>query len=62
MHFILFHLEDEVRTQTTLSILGAMAQSFKGREMVWEYSKENWDKLHGKYVSSVSLQQPILFF
>lgn len=45
------NLQDEVRKQTTLTLLGAIAQSRKGRDMVWEYVKGNWDELHKKYVS-----------
>lgn len=52
---LIFALSDEVRTQSTLSILSTMAQSSKGREIVWTYAKENWIKLHAKYGASVIL-------
>lgn len=53
LHFFLC-FQDEVRRQTTLTLLGAVAQSRKGRDMVWNYVKSNWDEFHKKYVSVVS--------
>ncbi|KAJ1522912.1 hypothetical protein ONE63_002052 [Megalurothrips usitatus] len=50
-----FAVSDEVSSLTTLSLLVAMAQSKKGRDLVWTYSKENWTALHEKYGPSVIL-------
>lgn len=50
-----FALTDEVRTQTTLTLLGAIAQSRKGRDLVWNYVKNNWDEIHKKYGTPVIL-------
>lgn len=50
-----FALTDEVRRQTTLTLLGALAQSRKGRDLVWNYVKNNWDDLHKKYGTPVIL-------
>ncbi|KAJ1522937.1 hypothetical protein ONE63_002076 [Megalurothrips usitatus] len=50
-----FALTDEVRRQTTLTLLGAIAQSRKGRDLVWNYVTNNWDELHKKYGTPVIL-------
>lgn len=48
-----FALSDEVRRQTTLTLMGAIAQSRKGRDLVWDYVKNNWDEIHKKYGTPV---------
>lgn len=45
--FIIF--QDKVRSQDTVFVIGGVTGSVKGREMAWQFLKDNWTKLHDRY-------------
>ncbi|XP_052123420.1 puromycin-sensitive aminopeptidase-like isoform X2 [Frankliniella occidentalis] len=46
-----FLFSDEVNPQILLRVFGVMTHIKRGREVMWEFSKENWNKLYSKYGS-----------
>lgn len=42
-------LKDKVRSQDTVFVIGAVTGSVKGRELAWQFTKDNWDTLHNRY-------------
>ena len=41
--------EDHVRSQDTISIMMATASNPHGRELAWQFLKDNWDELDRRY-------------
>lgn len=45
-----FPLQDEVRPQDTVSVIGGVAGSSKqGRKAAWKFVKDNWEELYNRY-------------
>ncbi|CAG2189323.1 NPEPPS [Mytilus edulis] len=44
-----FAMSDKVRSQDTVFVIGGVTGSVKGREMAWQFLKDNWTKLHDRY-------------
>ena len=42
-------LSSEIRPQDAVSLIRAVANNSKGRQLAWEFVQENWEKLHGMY-------------
>lgn len=38
-----------MRSQDTVFVIGGVTGSIKGREMAWQFLKDNWTKLHDRY-------------
>lgn len=45
-------LQSDVRAQDAVFIVVAVAMNSRGREMTWNYFKENWQKLSDQYAVS----------
>jgi puromycin-sensitive aminopeptidase len=44
-----FAVSDEVRSQDTVFVIASVSANPKGRDMAWEFVKENWDSLYERY-------------
>lgn len=42
-------LQDEVRSQDTVFVIMSVGLSKKGRELAWQYLKDNWDMFYDRY-------------
>ena len=51
--------QDEVRSQDTMFVVGAVTGSVKGRELAWNFVKENWTLLHSRYKGGFLLSRLI---
>jgi aminopeptidase N len=42
-------LTDDVRSQDTVTVLGAVSGNPKGKALAWDFLKENWDVFNERY-------------
>lgn len=42
-------LQDDVRSQDSVFVLGGACGGKLGQELVWKFTQENWDLLHSRY-------------
>ncbi|KAK7501329.1 hypothetical protein BaRGS_00007454, partial [Batillaria attramentaria] len=47
-----FSISDEVRSQDSPFVIGSATKTVKGREIAWQFVKENFTELHRRYSSS----------
>ena len=55
----MFFLQDEVRSQDTIFAIGGVTGSLKGRELAWNFVKNKWSELHGRYKGGFLLSRLI---
>ncbi|XP_076459324.1 puromycin-sensitive aminopeptidase-like isoform X2 [Babylonia areolata] len=56
-----FAISDKVRSQDTVFVIVGATGSVLGREMVWEFVKENWKKLHERYEGGFLLSRLVKY-
>ncbi|PVD38990.1 hypothetical protein C0Q70_01615 [Pomacea canaliculata] len=44
-----FAMSDKVRSQDSVFVIGGVTGSVKGRELAWQFVKDNWKELHNRY-------------
>jgi len=50
-----FALSDEVKSQDTIHVMAGCTSSLLGRQMTWQFTKDNWDILYDRYNSGFLL-------
>ncbi len=50
---LLFALSSEVRHENTAFVLNSVASNPHGRDLAWEFFKDNWEELRGRYEHSM---------
>lgn len=49
-YIFLFHMQEEVRPQDTVSVIGGVAGGSKqGRKAAWKFVRDNWEELYNRY-------------
>lgn len=56
-----FAMSEHVRAQDTVFVLGGACRSVMGREMVWQFVKDNWAEFHQRYQGGFLLARLVKF-
>jgi puromycin-sensitive aminopeptidase len=52
-------LQDEVRSQDTVFVIGSVATKKEGRKLAWDFMKKNWQKFMERY--QVRFRRPQIY-
>lgn len=54
---VIFFFQHEVRSQDTVFVIASVALNSNGRDLAWQFFKDNWDKISERYTGGYLLSR-----